>query len=105
MGVHVVGAILNKCVSTANNKWGYRWSDILKLLQVYGLGNLKFGHLSFIVLTGILVRDLFPDSDIVCQFLNGNQWHVITWFYEWILKSVERVEVQEQDARSALTRS
>ena len=57
------------------------------------------------MLTGILVRDLFPHPDIVCQFLNGNQWHAITWFYEWILKSMKGVEVQEQDARSALTRS
>ena len=101
MGVQV----LNKCISTADNKWGYCWSDILKVLQVYGLGDLKFGHLTFIVLMGILVRDLFPDPDIVCQFLNGNQWHGITWFYEWILKSLEGVEVQEQDTRSALTRS
>ena len=105
MGVQVLGAILNKCVSTADYKWGYRWSDIPKSLQVYGLGDLKFGHLTFIVLTGILVRDLFPDPDVVCQFLNGNQWHAITWFYKWILKSVEGVEVQEQDARNTLTRS
>ena len=52
MGVQVLGAILNKCVSTADNMWGYRWSYIPKALQVYGLGNLKFGHLTFIVLTG-----------------------------------------------------
>ena len=68
------------------------------------MGDLKFGHLTFIVLKGILVRDLFPDPNIVCQFQNGNQWHTITWFNEWILKSEEGVEVQEQDARSALTR-
>ena len=41
----------------------------------------------------------------MCQFLIGNQWHAITWFYEWILKSGEGVEVQEQDTRSLLTRS
>ena len=102
MGVQVLGAILNKCVSTADNKWGYKWSDIQKLLQVYGLGDLKFGHLTYIVLTGTLVRDLFPDPDIVCQFLNGNQWHAITWFYERILKSVEGIEVQENVTRRAL---
>ena len=51
------------------------------------------------------MRDLFPDPDIVCQFLNGNQWHGVTWFFEWILKSLEGVEVQEQDARKALSRS
>ena len=66
---------------------GYRWSDIPQLLQVYGLGDLKFGHLTYIVLTGILVRDIFPDPDVVCQFLKGNQWHAITWFCEWMLRS------------------
>ena len=71
---------------------------------MYGLGDLKFGHLTFIVLTGILVRDLFPDPDVVCQFLSGNQRHAITWFYEWILKPIEGVEVQEDDARRAVTR-
>ena len=29
----------------------------------------------------------------------------VTWFYEWILKSLEGAEVQEQDARDVLTRS
>ena len=24
MGVQVLGAIINKCVSTADNKWGYK---------------------------------------------------------------------------------
>ena len=74
MGIQVLGAVLNKCVSTADNKWGYKCSDIPDLLEVYRLGDLKFGHLTFIVLTGILLRDLFPDPDIVCQFLKGNQW-------------------------------
>ena len=27
MGVQVFGAILNKCVRTADNNWGYRWRD------------------------------------------------------------------------------
>ena len=97
MGVQVLGAIPNKCVSTADIKWGYKWSDIPKSLQVYGLGDLKFGHLPFIVLTGILIHDLFPDPNVVCQFLNGDQLLGVTWFYEWILKSLEGVEVHEQN--------
>ena len=54
---------------------------------------------------GNFSEEFFPRPDVVCQFLNGNQRHAITWFYEWILKSVEGVEVQEQDARNALARS
>ena len=72
---------------------------------MYGLEDLKFGQLPFIVLTGILLCDLYPDPDVVCQFLNGDQLHGVTWFYEWILKSLEGVEVHEMDARAALTRS
>ena len=41
MGIQVLGAVLNKCVSAADNKWGYKWSDIPESLQVYGLGDLK----------------------------------------------------------------
>ena len=98
MGVQVLGVILNQCVSFADNKWGYQWSDIPKAMQVYGLGDLKFGHLTFIALKGILIHDLYPDPDIVYQFLNGNQLQGVTWFYEWILKSLEGVEVHEQVA-------
>ena len=36
--VQVLGTILNKCVLTANNKWGYKWQDIPSSLQVYGVG-------------------------------------------------------------------
>ena len=31
------------------------WQDISNALQVYGLGDLKVGHLTYIVLTGILI--------------------------------------------------
>ena len=72
---------------------------------MYGFGGLKFGHLTFIVLTGILISDLYLDPDVDCQFLNGDQLQGVTWFYEWILKSLEGAEVQEQDARDVLTRS
>ena len=36
MGVQVLGTILNKCVSTADNMWGYKWQDIPSSLQVMG---------------------------------------------------------------------
>ena len=82
MGVQLLGTILNKCVSTADNKWGYKWQDIRGALQVYGLGDLKFSHLTYIVLTGILLRDLYPDPDVVCKFLSTDQWRGVEWFYE-----------------------
>ena len=72
---------------------------------MYGVGNLKFGYLTYIVLKGILLQDLYPDPDVVCKFLNADQWTGIEWFYEWIIKSSEGVEVHETNARAALSRS
>ena len=60
---------------------------------MYGLGDLKFGHLTYIVLTGILLPDLHPDPDVVCKFLNTDQLKGVEWFYEWIIKSLDGVEV------------
>ena len=57
-GVQVLGTILNKCVSAADNKCGFKWKDIPEALQVNGLGDLKFGHLTYIVLTGILCTQI-----------------------------------------------
>ena len=71
---------------------------------MYGLGDLKFGHLTYIVLTGILLRDLYPDPDVDSKFLNADQLIGVEWFYEWIIKSLEGVEVQENTARARLTR-
>ena len=69
------------------------------------MGDLKFGHLTYIVLKGILLPDLYPDPDVVCKFLNADQLRRVEWFNEWIIKSLEGVEVQENTARAALTRS
>ena len=103
ISTQVLGTNLNKCVSTTDNKWGYKWQDIPQSLQVYGLGDLKFGHLTYIVLTGILLRDLYPDPDVVCKFLNAGQLRGVEQFYQWIIKRLEGVKVQENTARAALT--
>ena len=49
MGVQVLGAILNKCVLTVNNKWGYKWKDIPDTCTGW-----EICQLTYIVLTGIL---------------------------------------------------
>ena len=47
MGVQILGTLLNKTVSTGDDLWGLPGVEIPASLQVYGLGDLKFG---FIVL-------------------------------------------------------
>ena len=59
------GTILNKCVLTRDGMWGRKWRYIPASLQVYGIGDIKFGYMAMVVLMGILLRDIFPDPDAV----------------------------------------
>ena len=50
------------------------------------------------MLTGIILRDLFPKPDIMCR---TEQRGAVSWILEWILKSLEGVELhQDADEKS-----
>ena len=92
-GVQVLGSLLNKMISTGDDLWGLRLFKIPDLLKCYALGDIKFGFITYNVLAGLLLIDVFPDSDVLCQYLETDQVSAFTWFLDWIIKSLEGVEV------------
>ena len=104
LGVQVLGTILNKTVSTGDDMWGLRWDDIPDALQIYGIGDIKFGFMVYIVLAGILLRDLFPDPDVVCFYLRCEQEEAVKWFLDWLVLSLEGVEFHADAESRAETR-
>ena len=46
MGVQVLGTVLNKTVSTGDNLWGVPWNELPPSLQIYGIGDIRFGFIS-----------------------------------------------------------
>ena len=64
LGVQILGTVLNKTVSTGDDLWGLPWKDLPPSLQVYGIGDIRFGFICYNVLAGIMIRDLFPEPDI-----------------------------------------
>ena len=48
VGVQICGTILNKCVSTGDGMWGRKWRHIPASLQVYGIGDIKFGYIAMV---------------------------------------------------------
>ena len=91
LGVQVVGKVLNNTVSTGDDLWG------LPSLQVYGIEDIRFCYICYSILAGIILRDLFPEPDIVCRSLKTEQRGAVSCVLEWILKSLEGVELH-QDA-------
>ena len=69
LGVQVLGMVLNKAVSNGDNLWGIPWADLPLSLQAYGIGDIRFGYICLSVLARIIMRDLFPEPEIVCKTL------------------------------------
>ena len=103
MGVQVMGTLLNKTVSTADDCWGFRWADIPKCLQCYALRDIKFGFITYSVLAGILLRDVFTDPDVVCRYLKCDQGTAVDWFLEFVQNSLETVEFHQAVEEQAET--
>ena len=103
MGVQVMGTLLNKTVSTADDCWGFWWADIPKCLQCYALRDIKFGFITYSVLAGVLLRDVFLDPDVVCRYLKCDQGTAVDWFLEFVLNSLETVEFHQAVEEQAQT--
>ena len=77
---------------------------IPRSLQCYALGDIKFGFITYNVLAGILLRDLFPDPDVLCKYLEFTQETAVNWFSEFLLFSLEGIEYHQGDEEIAQTR-
>ena len=91
LGVQVFGTVLNKNESLGDYLWGLPWAELPSNLQVYGIGDIRFRYICYSVLAGIMIRDLFPEPEIVCKILSAEQGGVVCWILEWIVKSLEGV--------------
>ena len=105
LGVQVLGMVLNKTVSTGDDLWGIPWADLPPSLQVYGIGDIRFGYICYSVLAGIILRDLFPEPKIVCKTLKTEQRGGVSWILEWIMKSLEGVELHQSADEKASSRA
>ena len=102
VGVQVIGTVLNKTVSTGDDLWGIPWAELPPSLQVYGIGDIRFGYICYSVLAGIILRDLFHESDKVCK---TEQRGAVSWILEWIVKILEVVELHQSADEKSCSRA
>ena len=99
-----MGMVLNKNVSTGDDLWRLPWAELPSSLQVYGIEDIPFGYICYSVLAGIMIRDLFPERKIVCKILSSEQQGAVSCILEWIVKSLEGVELHPDADKKASTR-
>ena len=93
LSVQALGAIMNKSVSCGDGKWGFRWSSIPDPLKIYCIGDVKFGFQVSVLLLTILLRDLFPDPDIVLSFTRIDGHQFLKWFALWVGDAIQDLRV------------
>ena len=49
------------------------------------------------------MKDLFPEPEIVCKILGSKQQEGVSWILEWIVKSLEGVELHPEADEKAST--
>ena len=104
--LHLVttGCALNKVVSMSDFTWHLKYSRIQPSMKVYMIGDVRSGYLAATVLLSILVRDMFPDPDVVCSSLRIPQKEAFSYIADMILYAANNIEPKQPNEWSTGTR-
>ena len=105
MGIQILGTVLNKMVSTGDDKWSWAWDELPDSLKVYALGDVRMGHMTYNILSAVIIQDYFPDPEVVCKYFNStNQQEVGAWFLNLLAHTMDGIELHQERFKSAETR-
>ena len=93
LSLGVLGGLMDKISSRADGKWCLPWEQLPIEFKIYALGDAKFGHMCFIVLSAILLRDIFPDQDAASFITSHRGSQLPKLFCGWLVKSLTSTEL------------
>ncbi len=56
------------------------------------------------ILAGLLLRDVFPDPEVLCKYMKCDQKKASDWFLEFVMVSLEGVEYHQRAEEEADSR-
>ena len=60
--------------------------------------------MTYNILAGLVLRDVFPDPELLCRYLRCNQKETANWFFEFLMVSLEGVEYHQKAEEEAETK-
>ena len=102
--LQVMGGLLNTQVSKVDQKSALEWKDLPTEFKIYYIGKVLTGHTNGMVLMSLLMRNIFPDMDVVCSTLELRQRDMVTWFSWMVGECLRATKVQYRLSRQAKTR-
>ena len=105
LGIQVLGTVLNKMVSTGDDKWSWAWEKLPDSLKVYALGDLRMGYMTYNILSAVIIQDYFPDPEVVCKYFDStDQGKVGAWILDLLAYTMDGLELHQEDFKTANTR-
>jgi len=81
------------------------WFELPESLCIYYKADILIGHICYSILLKILLRDVFPDPEITCNFFNvPDQWFTTAWIQELVVWSLNSLEIHNVDFEKARSR-
>lgn len=93
LSMGILGGLLDKISSRADGLWCVPWDKLPQEFKIYAIGDVKFGHMAFIVLSSILIRDVFPDPESLCYVADTSQHSMVKKVCKWIRESLSETEL------------
>ena len=105
MNLQLVGGLLSKEASVADHKWGLSWNELPQEFQTYAMGDVRSGYNQQIILFTTILRDYFPDPDVVLMITKTTQKEFVIWFGEWLVGLLRNLEIDQLKYQESTTRS
>ena len=99
-----MGGLLNLEIKGLDQLNCLDWVDLPDEFRIYFVGIVRFGYSNYIILMGLLMRNLFPDIDALCSTIELRQPETIKWFAWFVGKCIGETSVSLKQKNKAETR-
>lgn len=102
MACVVTGEVISHVTDNADQSWTKEYQSLPREFQAYAITVVRHCFSSYIILMGLIIRNLFPDPDIVCDVLELTQTSAIAWITGFVSTCL-RESIPYQEALSSAT--
>ena len=102
--LQVLGGILSKNNSRADDKWALPLNELPDSLKIYAAGDTRSAFNCYIVLYAAIIRNFFPDPEVVCLITNRDQYEFSLWFSGLLIGTLKGLEIDHDSYTAARTR-
>ena len=97
MNLITLGGLVNTEIKDLDFLKCLEWKNLPNSLKIYSLGLIRSGYSTYVVLMSLLMRNVFPDIDMLCSSIELRQPEAIWWFAWMVAKCLGDTSLDVRD--------